>query len=198
MVSINRQIVTPPTTPLIVTDADLENHARAKGQPISQLQPYLYAAQNWLETISNRKFLSQTWRVYLDRFPDGDRIYVPFGQLTSVAHVKFTDSANVQYTFDSSKYHVATTREPGEIVLAYSQDWPSDTLKTVDAVEVQFTCGWANPAAVPAAIKQSVLMLAAHFYANRENVFVGETSAVDEQEIPFGAIAMMTTWRIYA
>jgi uncharacterized phiE125 gp8 family phage protein len=198
MVSIYRQIVTPPAVPLVVTATELENHARAKGQPANQLEPYLYAAQNWLETISNRKFLSQTWKVYMDRFPDSDRMQIPFGQLTSVTHVKFTDTGNVQYTFSPSKYHVTTTREPGEIVLAYSEDWPSDTLRTVDAVEVQFVCGWANAAAVPVAIKQAVLMLAAHFYANRENVFVGETSAVDEKEIPFGAMALMTPWRIYA
>lgn len=193
---IRLQLVTPPVlTPL--SDSDFEAHARATGQPIEQLSPYVAAATNYLEVISNRRFMTQTWKMFLDYFPGEGVISVPYSPLVSVAHIKYTDSSGAQHTFASSNYGVSTARTPGQIVLEYQRDWPTETLRNTDPIEIEFTCGWANQASVPTPIRQAVRMLASHFYEHREAVVVGTAAAVDEAELPLAASALIAPWRVF-
>ncbi len=190
------QLVTAPTG-YVITDADLEAHCRATGQPSDQLQPYLYAAADLLEVITNRRFLTQTWKMFVDYFPGSGIINIPYTPLASVTHVKYTDSTNVQFTFASANYGVSTARTPGAIVLEYNKDWPTDTLRNTDPVEVQFVCGYGVAAAVPQPLRQAVRMLAAHFYEHREAVIIGNGSAVDEKELPFAVSALIAPYRVW-
>ena len=56
------QLVTPPTF-WALSDSDFEAHSRAMGQPVEQLSPYVQAATNHLEVVSNRRFAQQAWRM---------------------------------------------------------------------------------------------------------------------------------------
>ena len=193
---IRLQLVTPPTaTPL--SDSDFEAHARATGQPIEQLSPYVAAATNYLEVISNRRFMSQTWKMFLDYFPGEGVISVPYSPLVSVTHVKYTDTSGVQTTFPATEYGVSTARTPGQILLEYQKDWPTQTLRVTDPIEIQFVCGWPDQASVPTPIKQAIRMLASHFYEHRESVVVGTTAAVDERELPMAASALIAPFRVW-
>lgn len=193
---IRLQLVTPPTaTPL--SDSDFEAHARATGQPIEQLSPYVAAATNYLEVISNRRFMSQTWKMFLDYFPGEGVISVPYSPLVSVTHVKYTDTSGVQTTFPATEYGVSTARTPGQILLEYQKDWPTETLRVTDPIEIQFVCGWPDQASVPTPIKQAIRMLASHFYEHRESVVVGTTAAVDERELPMAASALIAPFRVW-
>lgn len=190
------QLVTPPTfVPL--TDSEFESHARAIGQPADQLTPYVQAATAHLEVVSNRRFATQTWRMFLDEFPAEGVITLPYSPLVSVAYVRYTDSAGVLRTFPAASYGVSTARTPGQIVLEYQQDWPTETLKYTDPIEIQFTCGWPDAASVPMPIKQAIRMLASHFYEHREAVMVGSTAAVAEMELPLAASALIAPWRVF-
>lgn len=48
-----------------------------------------------------------------------------------------------------------------------------------------------NP--LPAALREAVLQLAAHLFANREAVLVG----VSASEMPFGVIDLIRPWRVW-
>jgi uncharacterized phiE125 gp8 family phage protein len=190
------QLVTGPTGyPLEA--ADLEAHSRAMGQPLEQLEPYLFAATDHIETITNRRCLTQTWKMFLDCFPGSGVIHLPYSPLVSVAHVKYTDSTGTQRTFAATEYGVSTARTPGAIVLEYQKDWPTDTLRNTDPVEVQFTCGYGLPTQVPHQLRQAIRMLAAHFYEHREAVIIGTTSAIDEKELPFAVSALIAPFRVW-
>jgi uncharacterized phiE125 gp8 family phage protein len=115
----------------------------------------------------------------------------------SVAHVKYTDSTGVQRTFAATEYGVSTARTPGAIVLEYQKDWPTDTLRNTDPIEVQFTCGYGLPTQVPHQLRQAIRMLAAHFYEHREAVIIGTTSAIDEKELPFAVSALIAPFRVW-
>jgi len=192
-----RSIVTPPVL-YAVTAAEMESHARATGQPADQLEPYLYAAMDHLETITNRRFLTQTWKAFMSAFPACNIIYLPFAPLASVTHIKYTDTAAVQTTFAASNYGVSTAREPGVIVLEYQKTWPTTVLKNTDPIEIQFVCGSVSAEDVPRGIRQAVLMLASHFYEHREAVMIGSGAAVMEAEMPFAVSALIEPWRIWA
>ena len=193
---LHLQLVTGPNG-WPIDETDLEDHARAIGQPTAQLEPYIHAAVNHLEVISNRRFLSQTWKMFLDEFPAGGVISVPYAPLVSVTHIKYTTTDAVQHTFASSNYGVSTARTLGQIILEYSKDWPTETLRYTDPIEIQFVVGYTNAAAVPNQIKQAIKMLAAHFYEHREAVALGTTAAVDESELPFAVSALIAPWRVW-
>ena len=190
------QIVTAPTE-FAITDAQMESHARAAGQPVEQYQPYVRAAESWVETITGRKLVTQTWKWFLDDFPMGDRLVMPFGQLQSVTHVKYTDTAGTQTTFDAAYWEASTARDPGVLALSYAESWPSATLRVLDPIEIQFVCGWTTAAAVPYEIQAAILLVAAHLYEHREDVVLGNSASVESKALELGSRALLVNWRIF-
>lgn len=196
MTSYAYTLVAAPTE-FAITDSQMEAHARAAGQPAEQYQPYVRAAQAYVETITGRKLVTQTWKWFLDSWPCGDRLALPFGQLQSVTHVKYTDSADAQSTFASTYYSVSIARDPGVLALKYSQSWPSATLRTLDPIEIQFVCGWATAAAVPYDIQAAILLIAAHLYEHREDVVLGNSASVESKALELGSRALLVNWRLH-
>lgn len=189
------QLVTAPTE-FAITDAQMEAHARAAGQPAEQYQPYVRAAQAWVETVTGRKLVTQTWKWFLDDFPMGDRLTLPFGQLQSITHITYTDTAGTQTTFSADYWEASTARDPGVLALSYEQSWPSTTLRVLDPIEIQFVCGWTTAADVPADLQNAILLIAAHFYENRSAVGVGDSAVVTSKQIELGAMALLVNWII--
>jgi len=175
----------------------MEAHARAAGQPPEQYQPYVRAAQAYVETITGRKLVTQTWKWFLDAFPCSDRLVIPFGQLQSVTHVKYTDTAGTQTTFSADYWEVSTARDPGVLALSYAQSWPSTTLRVLDPIEIQFVCGWTAAAHAPYEIQAAILLIAAHLYEHREDVVLGNSASVESKALELGSRALLANWRIW-
>lgn len=190
------QLVTGPTE-FAITDTQMEAHARAAGQPVEQYQPYVRAAEAFVEQITGRKLVTQTWQCFLDDWPQSDRIALPFGKLQSVTHVKYTDTTGTQATLASSSWEISTARDPGVLALSYNQSWPSTTLRVLDPIEIQFTCGWTTAADVPYDIQAAILLIAAHLYEHREDVVLGNSASVESKALELGSRALLANWRIY-
>lgn len=189
-------LVTAPAE-FAITDAQMEAHARAAGQPVGQYQPYVRAAEAWVEMITGRKLVTQTWKWFLDAFPCGDRLIMPFGQLQSVTHVKYTDTAGTQTTFDAAYWEISTARDPGVLALSYGYSWPSTTLRVLDPIEIQFVCGWTTADDVPYDIQAAILLVAAHLYEHREDVVLGNSASVESKALELGSRALLVNWRIH-
>lgn len=135
-------LVTAPAR-LPVTLADVKAHLRITGtDEDGLLYGLIMGATDMAERFCNRRLVRQTWKLFLDDWPAGDFIALPFGQLQSVTHVKYTDTDDTESTFSSSYYSVDTDDEPGRIVLDYGQSWPSVSLAPLNPIEVQFVCGY--------------------------------------------------------
>ena len=195
MKTYSYSLVTGPAS-FAVSDAEMEAHARLHGQPAEQYQPYVRAAQAYVETITGRKLVTQTWRMYLDAWPLSDRIKMPFGQLQSVTHVKYTDSAGVERTFDADRWEISISRDPGLLALSYSQIWPTPTLRVLDPIEIQFVCGWTTAADVPYDLRAAILLMAGHLYLNRESVIVGDSAAVQSHMLQQGFSSLVINWSL--
>lgn len=195
--SYSYSLVTAPAA-YAISDAEMVAHARASGQPSTQYQPYIYAAQGYVETICNRKLITQTWKWFLPAFPQCDRIQLPFGKLQSVTHVKYTDSDGLQATFADTGWEISTACDPGVLALSYGQSWPSTTLRVLDPVEIQFVCGFGAAGDVPYEIRSAILLVAAHLYANREAVVLGNQASVESKALELGVSSLLANWRIYA
>lgn len=186
---MNTSLVTAPAAEP-VTLAEAKNHLRVDITDDDILiESLILVARNTCEGISNHKFITQTWDIFMDAFPGGDEFILPksLSPLISVTHIKYTDEDSNQSTFNSSNYAVDTYSDPGRIRLTKDANWPSDELYVINAVEVRVVVGYGDDANIPQEYKQAILLLLGHWYENREQVTVGEVA----REIPMGVEALL-------
>jgi len=143
----------------------------------------ILGAVAYCEERMKQCFLTTTVTKYLDRFPGCNYIEFDKSPLISVVYVKYTDYLGVVTTLPTTEYVVDTHSFVGKIVLAYGKSWPTTTLTTVNAIEIQTTAGYGAAAAVPQMIKQAILLLIGHWYANREAVLIGTISKKIEMAV---------------
>lgn len=131
-------------------------------------------ARRQVEHDTDRALITQTWYLYLDRFPANDRIELPRAPLQSITSLKYTDSGNTQTTWSASNYIAHTQATPGELVLAYNTVWPSVTLKPASPIVIEYVAGFGDGASdVPEEYRQAMLLLIGHWYENRQPYITG-------------------------
>ena len=182
-------LLTPPAVPLVTLGEAMLHLRMDDAVESTLLEGLVEAATAHAEAYTRRRFVTQTWRLTLDRFPEG-AIVVPLPPLGSVASVKYVDGDFALQTLDPADYVVRPYETPGEIVPARGMTWPS-ALAEPDAVQVEFTCGYGAPDAVPEAIRRAVLLLVGTLYANRETV-----APVAMQEVPQTATWLLGPYRV--
>lgn len=184
-------ITAPADEPVALDDAKL--HLRVDIDDDDDLiEALIIAAREYVEAITRRALITQTWDLYLDEFPAGESLALPYPALQSVTGVYYTPDGESEQTFSADDYEVDTVSTPGRIVLASDASWPGDTLTETNGVRVRFIAGYGDDAAdVPQAIRQAMLMLIGHWYENREaTVGVGSM-----QTVPFAVEALLWTHR---
>lgn len=160
-----------PAVPLVSLE-EAQVHLRAENPEENGLvEALVRAATGQAEAFCRRRFITQRWRLTLDAFPAG-AIVLPFPPLQSVESVKHLNPDGTLQAVPAEDYTVRPAETPGEVVPAYGKAWP--TARAVeDAVQVEFTCGYGAPTAVPEGIRAAVLLLVGTLYANRESVVTG-------------------------
>ena len=168
----------PASEPVSLDEARL--HVRQDGDDSADddyLESLIVAARRWCEERLCQQFVTATLTLTLDCFPcrEGGLIEFPKSPLISVAAaspivwVKYYDAANAQQTLSATEYDYDLTSKPGRLRPAYGYSWPT-TYVRMNAVEIKYTAGHGAAAAVPQTIKQAILLLVGHWYANREPV----------------------------
>jgi uncharacterized phiE125 gp8 family phage protein len=186
-------VVSPPGEEP-VTLAELKLHARVDLTDDDELLSALItAAREWVESHTGRRLMQRTETLFLDGFPDSDRIAIPVAPVAAIGAVTYLDDAGASTTLDSSAYVTDVNGPIGVVALKTGQTWPALTSskRPVNAVRVAFTSGYATAALVPSSLKLVVKMLAAHFYENREG-----TTPITVNEVPFGIRALLRPWRV--
>lgn len=125
----------------------------------------------------------QAQRGYAIRFRGG-KIELPFPSLQSIEFIKYKDSSGALVTLDPSLYTIDNASEPGVLTPAPGQYWP-DTQNIMNAVQIGYTAGYGDAAAVPSGIKSWILLRLGALYENREETAVGQRFVV--AELPFVA-----------
>lgn len=143
------------------------------------INAYITAARSYLEDACGRRLITQIWNLYLQQWPAGDRLFVPYPPLIGVATVQYTDATETVTTVDPSLYVVNNGSDLGEVVLRFGQIWPPTVLSPSRPIGVTFTCGYGeDPGSVPAPLVQALLLLIGHWYQNREAVVIGRASTI--------------------
>lgn len=95
---MNALLYTAPTIEPITVE-ELILHLRGDSDETIEndlLDSIIKAAREHIEDITGRALLSQVWEYYLDGWPDGDSIKLPFGNVQSVLSLTIADSACVE------------------------------------------------------------------------------------------------------
>jgi len=132
--------------------------------------------------------LQQTWEQSFCGFTSAIRL--PLGRVIGIASVTYWDSANVLQTLPTSVYTHHQDAEGCYVALKPGEIWPP-TYGRDDAVTVSWTAGFGDAAdTVPAAIRQAMLLLIGHWYANREAVSAGTYA-----ELPLAVMSLIAPFR---
>jgi uncharacterized phiE125 gp8 family phage protein len=147
------------------------------------------AARLRLEQYTDQRFISQTWRQFMDFWPmqdnnlwwDGVRdgsistfnmpatyIELMTGPMTSVTTFNTYGDDGVAVLFDPANYVLDASGPYGRIALKMGGVWPTTVLRKVNGIEITFVAGVAADAAtLPNDIKQAVLDYVGILYENR-------------------------------
>lgn len=185
-------LVTPPAAePVSLPEA--KAHLRVDiTDDDALISALITAAREYCEGFQNRAYITQTWQLWLDSWPEGSEIRIPRPPLQAVNSVKYYGADNTEYVLPPADYIVDNKSEPGRIVLACGKSWPGVTLRPANAICVEFVAGYGAPADVPQRVKQAILLLVGHWYETREIAVVGHVTA----EVPFTVNALLWQERV--
>jgi uncharacterized phiE125 gp8 family phage protein len=156
-------IAAPTIEPISLTEIkrDLRiDHADAD----DSLTRMMAEAREFLETRLQSKFLTQTWEFIIDAFPIAE-IRLPFGPVQSIVSVKYDDTVGIEQTIAATDYYLddVSFRVAPEPWLFPTEAWPA-TLDAINAVRIQFVCGYTAGNLVPGPIRSAFRLKVRELY----------------------------------
>jgi hypothetical protein len=153
------------------------------------LTGFIAEARQEIEDVTGLALITQTWRLSLDHWPhgqgdwwDGVRqgaiadiyangapawVQMPRYPLASIVSVTaFDEAGNGTVITVPDVFDVDTYQQPGRMALKRGQTWPI-ALRTINAIQIDYTAGYGNAAAVPGPIKRAIRNMVAHMYSHR-------------------------------
>ncbi|AHE55531.1 head-tail connector protein [Sphingomonas sanxanigenens] len=172
-----------------ITLAEAKAHCRVLDDSEDSLFPgWIAAAREVVENFTGHilapREVTQTFddfgRVELRAWPiAADAVFV----------VSYTDPAGVDHVVGDAR--LISGVRPARLRPAFGAAWPMP-LYSPGAVSVTVTAGYATPADVPQSLKQAMLLLIGHYFANRDAVITGTISG----ELPLGVEALCRPYRM--
>jgi len=136
--------------------------------------------------VLGRCIVTQTWRQDFDAWARVLRLPFPDCTVTELRY--FEDGDDTGTVVAATNYDGLADELGAYLRLRDDFDLPGDLAET-RAVRVTFTAGFG--ATAPEDIKHAVLLLVAHWFANREAVNLGNTGT----ELPLGVAALIAPYR---
>jgi uncharacterized phiE125 gp8 family phage protein len=170
------KLKTPPAKlPISVAEAKafLELDAADKDVVVDLIIRSTVSALDGHKGLLGRCMIQQTWEYYPDSFA-ADPFKIPLGDLISVGSIEYKDPTTGNYVaWSSSNYTVDTLAR----VIKPNTSWPTPKANVLQPIRITFDAGYGpNPADVPAALREAMMMLVVHSFDNR--------SAVSHETVP--------------
>ena len=154
---------------LATTDAD----ATAYTTEDALLDRLIATARIITEQETGRALITQTKTLYLDGWPGGNEIRIPYPPLQS-ATVTYRLEDDDDYDNTLSTVDTDIVSEPGRLILQPDETWPSGTLYPDKPIKIEFNCGYGDASTdVPEGIKSAILLRISDLYENRGEVVTG-------------------------
>lgn len=177
-------LAAPAAEPVSLTEA--KAWLRIDGTDDDALLPFLItAARQMVESQGRLRLISQTWRWLFDTWPENSVLRPPVGPLRSVDAVRVRDAGGSATALPTTAWQADIASTRGRIALLETLPVPGQAL---NGIEVDMTAGLAaNSAALPAALRQAVLLTLAFLYENRGD-------ATEGLPLPAAAAALVAPW----
>lgn len=174
-------LVTPPAIEP-VTVAEAKAHLRLDHDADDALLGALVgAARCHVEALARQVLIEQTWRIYRDAWPRDGVVPIALGPLRSVAAVTVYDAAGEPVTLDPAGYDLDAASRPARLTLRGTPPAPG---RRLNGVEIDVVAGYGpTGVAVPAPLRQAILMLVARWYEDREGAALGGMPAPVADEV---------------
>ena len=149
-------VVAPPASePITLSEAKLYLRVDGSGED-TLIASMITAARMAAEHYLRRSLITQSRRISYDNYAPAC-IELVFGPVQSVSSVKLITRIGAETVIDSNYYHLTAGNE--KLLM--------DSALMADRVEVTYSAGYGNAAAVPEAIKQGILAHLAVIYEDR-------------------------------
>lgn len=158
----------------------LRQHCRVVASDEDELlRSYLRSARELVESESGITLIRKTVKELRSDWPCRRVLELSLWPIISVTSVKYLDENEEEQTFDpETEYRSSTLGRPAYLSLAPQVAWPTVALDRPDAIRIEYECGFdlaSKPAPEPA--RQAILLLAAHYYRNREAAVIGTVNS---------------------
>lgn len=172
----------PAVEPITLDEAKLHLKVDSADDNVL-ISALIETARQLAERETNRAFITQTWRMYLDYAPA--EIDIPKPPLQSVVAITVIDEEGAETVVGDTMYDVdASENSPGRVKLKSGSAWPSH--RGFASFIVEFKAGYGDAGTdIPEALKQGILQLLGHLYDNR-----------GAEEIPKGIKALFWSFKI--
>lgn len=192
----HKVIVAAVTEPITLADAKLHlrvDDINGSHPDDAYITALVQSARIVAEHHTQRSIAAeQTLEMALDDFPSSDCIVLERPPVQSVISVKYTDGNGVEQTFSASSYELSTYGNLSRLQLVYAATWPTTRVQR-DAVRIRYVAGY-SAATLPRSLRQAMLLLIGHWYANREAVNIGNITT----ELPLAASTLLGTRKVWS
>lgn len=182
-------LVTPPQDEPVTRD-EAKAHARVDGAAEdSRIDALIKAARIEVENRTGRSMVTQGWRIVRDAIPRGGIIRLAPAPVASVDAVTVYGEDGAPHVLEGDAYQVDLYSSPGRLCFNSSVSWSA---RSFNGIEVDLSCGYGDPAAVPAPLKHAILMLVAYWFDQREAAVAGAVVGT----VADGVAALLAPYRI--
>lgn len=177
-----------------VTSADLIAQSRIDDTGEEALLDRLIAtAVSHVESATGRSLMRQDWCLTLDAFPVGGLVRLPKGPVVEVLSVLYLTAAGDEVEVPpSGRRLIGGGALLPRLVPAVGHAWPVPACAP-GAVRITYRTGVESAADVPEALRHAVLMLAAHWFEQREAV-AEASSGAGMLPVPMAVESLMAPW----
>lgn len=185
---MNYRLVTGPSTEPL-TYAEAKAYLRLNDDSEQVLVTSLIsAARGIVEGQTWRPLISQVWATQLDfNEVNTSVIRINKAPVISIDTITYYDSNNALQTLSASNWELDIYGSPARVRL---KTIPI-VYERMNALQVNFTAGYTNAAAVPNDIKSALYLIIGHLYENRQDVVTG----TQVNEIPMASKYLLEPYR---
>ncbi len=149
-----------------VSVAEMRAYLRLDDEAEDELVAALITAARLLvEAACGRQLVEQTWRILLDRWPQGRILRLPLSPLIRVDRVRVFDASGAPSDVSAALYRVEASSDPPRLIVDATAPEPGLAAQGI-ALDVVVGFG-ASAGDVPATLRQAVRVLVARWFEHR-------------------------------
>jgi uncharacterized phiE125 gp8 family phage protein len=176
-------LTTPPAVEPISL-AEAKAHLRLEsGSADTLVASLIVTSRLHIETVLGLALVTQGWTWLIDAWPDLAVLRLPMRPVQSISAVRVYAEDGSVVSLPADSYLLDGNGAPARFVRRRGRVWPMPG-RNANGIEIAFVAGFGAQAAdVPEDIRHALLLLVAHWYANREPMELGSPAVAIPEDI---------------